>query len=105
MASTDLLIENDDIVLSAIGEPRLVSGVNCVAQDLRHMIREKGYAWKMIGERNRTTIQALCTEIELEIENDDRIFPGTASVVLNGEKLICNAETLESEAINLVVSI
>jgi hypothetical protein len=97
MPSIDLLIQDDDIVLSSIGEPLLVEGVNCVAQDLRHMIREKAYAWKMIGERNKTTIAALCTEIEIEVENDERIYPGTASVSLSGEKLICEAQTVEGE--------
>ncbi|MEO9655902.1 DUF2590 family protein [Marinomonas sp.] len=105
MASIDLLIEDDDLVLSAIGEPKLVSGADCVAQDLRHMIREKAYAWKMIGERSKTKIQALCTEIELEMEDDERIYPGTASVSLSVESLICNAETLEGEAVSLVVPV
>ncbi len=103
MPSIDLLIQDDDIVLSSIGEPLLVEGVNCVAQDIRHMIREKGYAWRMIGERNQTTIKALCTEIEIEVENDERIYPGTASVNLSGEKLICEAQTVEGE--RLVVTV
>lgn len=103
MPSIDLLIQDDDIVLSSIGEPLLVEGVNCVAQDIRHMIREKGYAWRMIGERNKTTINALCTEIEIEMENDERIYPGTANVTLSGESLICEAQTIDSE--RLVVTV
>ena len=103
MPSIDLLIQDDDIVLSSIGEPLLVEGVNCVAQDLRHMIREKAYAWKMIGERNKTTIAALCTEIELEMENDERIYPGTASVSLSGEELICEAQTVIGERLTVIV--
>jgi hypothetical protein len=97
MPSIDLLIQDDDMVFSSIGEPLLVTGVDCVAQDIRHMIREKGYAWRMIGERNQTTIKVLCTEIEKAVENDDRIYPGTASVSLSGEKLICEAQTVDSE--------
>jgi hypothetical protein len=103
MPSIDLLIQDDDMVFSSIGEPLLVTGVDCVAQDIRHMIREKAYAWKMIGERNQTTIAALCTEIEIEVENDERIYPGTASVSLSGEKLICEAQTIEGE--RLVVTV
>ena len=103
MPSIDLLIQDDDIVLSSIGEPLLVEGVNCVAQDIRHMIREKGYAWRMIGERNQTTINALCTEVEIEMENDERIYPGTANVTLSGESLICEAQTVEGE--RLVVTV
>ncbi len=103
MPSIDLFIENDDIVLSSIGEPLLVEGVNCVAQDIRHMIIEKGYAWRMIGERNQTTIAAICTEIEIEMENDERIYPGTANVYLDGESLICEAKTVADEKITVTV--
>ncbi|MGO3406748.1 DUF2590 family protein [Marinomonas sp.] len=103
MASIDLLIVDDDLDLSGIGEPQLVNGTDCVAQDLRHMIREKGYAFRMIGERNKTKIAALCTEIELEIENDERIYPGTASAVLSGENLICIAQTVEDERVEVSV--
>ena len=99
MPSIDLLIQDDDIVLSRSGEPLLVTGVDCVAQDIRHMIREKGYAWRMIGERNQTAVIALCTEIEIEVENDERIYPGTANVVLSGEVQICEARTVNGERI------
>jgi len=103
MPSIDLLIENDDIVLSSIGEPLLVEGVNCVAQDIRHMIIEKGYAWRMIGERNPVKIAAICKEIEIEMENDERIYPGTADVYLDGESLICEAQTIAGEKITVIV--
>lgn len=103
MPSIDLLIQDDDMVFSSIGEPLLVTGVDCVAQDIRHMIREKGYVWRMIGERNQTTINALCTEIEIEMENDERIYPGTANVTLSGESLICEAQTVDGE--RLVVTV
>jgi len=103
MPSIDLLIQDDDIVLSSIGEPELTRGVNCVAQDIRHMIREKGYAWRLIGERNQTKVSALCTSIELDIENDDRIYPGTANVYLSGEKLICAAQTVADEEVVITI--
>lgn len=103
MPSIDLLIQDDDIVLSSIGEPLLVEGVNCVAQDIRHMIREKAYAWRMIGERGQVKVAALCTEIEIEMEKDERIYPGTASVSLSGEMLICEAQTVAGE--RLVVTV
>ncbi|RBO83439.1 DUF2590 family protein [Marinomonas aquiplantarum] len=103
MASIDLLIKDDDLDLSAIGEPLLVSGGDCVAQDLRHMIREKAYAFKLIGERNPTTISALCTDIEIQMENDERVYPGTASVALNGDSLMCEAQTVFGERITVTV--
>lgn len=101
MASIDLLIEDDDFVLSGVGEPELTSLADCVAQDLRHMIREKGYAILMVGERNLVSLAAVAKEIELEIENDSRIYPGTASVELDGEVLTCVAQTIDGEYIEV----
>lgn len=103
MPSIDLLIQDDDIVLSSIGEPLLVEGVNCVAQDIRHMIIEKGYAWRMIGERNPVKIAAICTEIEIEMEDDERILAGTARVNLVNEKLLCEGQTIAGEKITVTV--
>ncbi|RBO85908.1 DUF2590 family protein [Marinomonas aquiplantarum] len=101
MASIDLLIQNDDLVLSGLGEPELVSLSDCVAQDLRHMMREKGYAILMVGERNRVSLTAAAKVIELEIENDSRIYPGTASVELNDDVLTCVAQTIDGEYIEV----
>ncbi|MEL0621791.1 DUF2590 family protein [Marinomonas arenicola] len=99
MVNIDLFILDDDLDLSSIGEPLQVSSTDCVAQDLRHMIREKGYAWEMIGQRNKVEITALCTEIEIAMENDERIYPGTAAVMLSGEALICEARTVDGEKV------
>lgn len=101
MASIDLLIENDDLSLSGGGEPLLASYADCVAQDLRHMIREKGFAIQMVGERNPVTLAAAAKTIELEIENDTRIYPGTASVALNDEVLTCVAKTITGELVEV----
>lgn len=101
MASIDLLIEDDDLVLSSVSEPELTSLADCVAQDLRHMIREKGYAILMVGERNPVSLMAAAKVIELEIENDSRIYPGTASVELDNNVLTCVAQTIEGEYIEV----
>lgn len=103
MNSVDLLIQDDDLVISGVGEPLLVSSFNCVAQDIRHMIREKGYVVRMVGERSPLSILSLTKEIELEIEDDSRIYPGTARVELSGETLICTAKTIDGNAIAVSV--
>lgn len=99
----DLRIENDDFVLSSMGEPALISAAACVAQDLKHMIREKGYAFSMVGERNEVNIATLCTQIEIEMENDSRIYPGTAVVSMQSDKLTCTARTLDNEVIEVAL--
>ena len=80
MSDTDLLIIDDDIALEGIGEPGLATERTCIAQDIAHMIREKGYAVEMVGERGRIARETLISRIEMEMEEDARIVPGTARV-------------------------
>ena len=103
MDSIDLSIIDDDLVLNQLGEPELRAEADCIAQDLRHMLRERGYAFSMIGERNQVTLSTLATQIEIEMENDTRIYPGTAKVALGGEVLSCSARTLNNEAIEVTL--
>lgn len=103
MSNFDLKIINDDLIMSPIGEPELVTGAWCVAQDLRHMIREHGYAVELIGERNRVKVAATTKAIELAIEEDDRVYPGTAAVTLDKERLICVAKTVEGEHVEVML--
>lgn len=103
MDSIDLSIIDDDLVLNQLGEPELRAEADCIAQDLRHMLRERGYAFSMIGERNQVTLSTLATQIEIEMENDTRIYPGTAKVALVGEVLSCSARTLNNEAIEVTL--
>lgn len=103
MGSFDLKIVNDDLVLSSIGEPDLITAAFCVAQDLRHMIREHGYAVELVGERNRVKVAVATKAIELAMEEDDRVYPGTAAVKLDGERLICTAKTVDGERVEVVL--
>ncbi|MGB0940811.1 MAG: DUF2590 family protein [Marinomonas sp.] len=103
MDSIDLSIIDDDLVLNQLGEPELRVEADCIAQDLRHMLREKGYAFSMIGERSQVKLATLTTQVEIEMENDTRIYPGTAKVALIGEALNCSARTLNNEAIEVTL--
>ena len=75
----DLLITEDDLTLTA-GEPRLATDKDCIEQDIRHMIREHGLAVQMIANRNSVEIAYLAQRIEIEMEKDVRLVPGTAQV-------------------------
>jgi len=103
MDSIDLSIIEDDLVLNQLGEAELRKEAECIAQDLRHMLREMGYAFSMIGERSAAKLAALSTQIEIEMENDSRIYPGTAKVAILGEVLTCSARTLNNEAIEVTL--
>nr|VFK16719.1 MAG: Protein of unknown function (DUF2590) [Candidatus Kentron sp. LFY] len=80
----DLRITDDDLDLDGIREPRLITERDCIAQDIAHMIREKGYAIQMLGERNPIIIESLIQSIEKEMDEDKRIIPGTSKLVLRG---------------------
>lgn len=77
---SDLKIIDDDLVLDAHGEPELVTDLGCIAQDIKHMIRESGLSVQIVGERDPETRQLLIKKIEILMESDLRIVPGTAHI-------------------------
>lgn len=104
-ANIDLFITDDDLTLSSTGEPYLVSGRLAIAQDIKHMIREKGYAVRMIGERSTDLRQHYMKLIEIEMEEDRRLIPGTAKVTEeNINTLMVTANTIEYGTLNLGVT-
>lgn len=80
MKFIDLHIVDDDLAPDSGGEPQRINGVYAIAQDIKHMIRERGFSIQMIGERDRSKIQLLQVQMQREIENDQRIIPGTVSI-------------------------
>lgn len=103
MASVDLLITNEDISINDIGEPHLTFGAACVAQDIRHMMIEEGFMTLFIAERNKVVIGTLEKNIEIAIEDDERIAAGSASVSFDGEIVHVAAKTIGDEPIYLEV--
>jgi hypothetical protein len=92
----DLLITNDDVTLDAGKNPLLVTDKACIVQDLKHMIRERGYLVQMIGQRDSGKVQQLMQAIEAEADNDLRIRPGTATVNrLDTETFVLTATTMD----------
>ncbi|MCF8088962.1 MAG: DUF2590 family protein [Desulfotignum sp.] len=77
---TDLLITDDDLDLDVAGNPLLVDDRDVIAQDLVHMIREKGFLPPLVGNRNRDLINRTKVEITLAVDNDTRIVPGSAYI-------------------------
>ncbi|WP_163832251.1 DUF2590 family protein [Spartinivicinus ruber] len=73
----DLLINENDLVLTIAGEPQLTSDRASIAQDIQHAIRESGLLVDMIGERHPEQRQRLIQELTLLVEDDERLIPGT----------------------------
>ncbi|WP_434357421.1 DUF2590 family protein [Parasalinivibrio latis] len=73
----DILIENGDVVLDAGRNPVLIQDRAVIAQDIKHAIIESGLAVEMIAERSRSKRADLRNQIELLVEEDLRLVPGT----------------------------
>ncbi|ABG39241.1 hypothetical protein Patl_0713 [Paraglaciecola sp. T6c] len=104
-SNIDLYITDDDLTLNSTGEPYLVSGRLAIAQDIKHMIRETGYVVRMIGERSSDLRQHYMKLIEIEMEEDRRLTPGTAKVTeLSINTLTVTANTVEYGPLNIGVT-
>lgn len=76
----DLLIQNGDFVLNTGREPELCNNRQSIGQDITHSIIESGLATELIAERSPTMRADIFTRMELLIEDDERIVPGTGFV-------------------------
>ncbi|SDQ55057.1 Protein of unknown function [Pseudomonas sp. UC 17F4] len=79
----DLLIEGNDLVLDPSRQPRLIEDRGSIAQDIAHMIRESGLLVTLLGERSRQRQADCILQLELLVEADERLVPGTARIFLD----------------------
>lgn len=77
----DLLIQGNDLVLDPSRVPRLVNDRASIAQDIAHMIRESGLLVTLVAERDRLRQRDCIQQLELLVEADERLVPGTARIV------------------------
>ncbi|AUU27142.1 DUF2590 domain-containing protein [Citrobacter freundii] len=82
----DLLINNGDFLLNAGHEPELCNNRKSIGQDIVHAIIESGLATQLIAERSPTLRADIFTRLELLIENDERIVPGTVEINEESQK-------------------
>lgn len=73
----DLLITGRDFTLNSGNEPVLCDNRVSIAQDCVHAIIESGLATQLVGERSPTLRADLRNQIEMLVEDDERIVPGT----------------------------
>lgn len=92
----DLLIENGNFVLNAGNEPVTCGNRQSIGQDIVHGILESGLATALVAERSPTLRGDIFTQLELLIENDERIVPGTVSITEEtARRLWITAETYD----------
>ena len=77
----DLLIMNNDLVLDPARQPLLVNDRASIAQDIAHLIRESGLLITLVAERDRLRQRDCIQQMELLVEADERLVPGTAQIV------------------------
>lgn len=78
---TDLLITlAGDFTLDSGDEPVICSDLQSVGQDIRHAVIESGLATQLVAERSPTLRDDILTQIELLVEADERLIPGTIVV-------------------------
>ncbi|WP_282383271.1 MULTISPECIES: DUF2590 family protein [unclassified Pseudomonas] len=76
----DLLIVNNDLALDPSRQPLLIDDRACIAQDIAHMIRDSGLLVTLVAERDRLRQRDCVQQLELLVEDDQRLVPGTARI-------------------------
>lgn len=106
MKYQDILIENGDVVLDAGRNPVLIQDRAVIAQDIKHTIIESGLAVEMVAERSRSKRADLRMKLELLVEEDVRLVPGTVRLEEQTEGVIyVFAATLDFGELSLFVDV
>ncbi|MGZ5025708.1 MAG: DUF2590 family protein [Methylobacter sp.] len=101
----DLRITDNDLTLGPGHEPALLGDRDSIIQDTKHLIRDCGLLSACIGERDNAQIALLLRKLELKIEDDLRLVPGTIKITRQGtETFFIDAMTVKFGPINLQVS-
>ena len=100
----DLLITGNDLDLDPSRQPRLVDDRASIAQDIAHLIRETGLLVTLVAERDRFRQRDCIQQLELLVEADERLMPGTATITEQelGHYLV-TARTVEFGAIEVTL--
>ena len=96
MINIDLNIIEQDLALDSFAITSQLTGSSVIAQDIKHRIIESGKTTELIGLRNKFIVSKILTEIELIVEQDDRLVPGTIKVTKQlAGKISVTAKTIE----------
>jgi hypothetical protein len=100
----DLLITNNDLTLDPSSQPLLVDDRASIAQDIGHMIRESGLLVTLVAERDRFRQADCIQQLELLVETDVRLVPGTVRILEEGKgKYLVTAQTVDFGSVEVVL--
>lgn len=92
----DLDIVNGDLFLDEDLSPLQLTETQVISQDIKHRILESGLLVQLIGLRNNNVIAKILIEIELVVEQDERVTPGTIEITHDASgQITINAETIK----------
>lgn len=98
----DLLIAHNDLVLDASNQPVEIKDRASIAQDITHMIRDSGLLVTLVAERDSLRQRDCIQQIELLVEADVRLIPGTAHIArLKKGQYLVTAKTLKFGSIEV----
>jgi hypothetical protein len=101
----DLRITDNDLTLNTGNEPVLLGDRDSIIQDTKHLIRDCGLLSACIGERDNAKVALLMQQLELKIEDDLRLVPGTIKITRQDTELFfITADTVKFGKISLQVS-
>ncbi|GIU12912.1 DUF2590 family protein [Shewanella sp. MBTL60-007] len=90
---SDLLIVDGALSLDVGAQPNLTVTRKSIAQDVKHMLMESGLVTKLLAQRSATLRADVYTEMELLIETDTRLVPGTIELDVRSTKVIAITAT------------
>jgi len=100
----DLLIVDNDLVLDPSRQPVLIDDRASIAQDIAHMIRDSGLLVTLVAERNSLKQRDCIQQLELLVEADERLVPGTALITqLEAGQYLVTATTLKFGSIEVTL--
>ena len=100
----DLLIQDNDLVLDLSRQPQLIDDRASIAQDIAHMIRDSGLLVTLVAERDRLKQRDCIQQLELRVESDERLVPGTALITqLEPGQFLVTATTLKFGTIEVAL--
>ena len=92
----DLGLDVNDVALDPSRKPLLIDDRASIAQDIAHMIRESGLLVTLVAERSRLRQRDCIQQLELLVEADVRLVPGTALIQsYDTGKYLVTAKTLK----------
>lgn len=103
---SDLFIAKGALALDAMPQPQLIHNRSSIAQDVKHMLMESGLVTKLLAQRSAALRFDVYTEMELLIETDTRLVPGTININAQNEaSILITANTYEFGNITAEVSL